>query len=266
MSDSKPYAPPADFAARAHIKSMDEYRALYERSQKDPESFWAELASKELTWYRPFSKVLEWDAPNAKWFDGGTLNACYNCVDRHLNTPRKNKPALIWEGEPGDQRIITYDELHTLVCRFASVLTHLGYKRADRAVIYMPMIPELPVAMLACARLGITHSVVFGGFSAEALKTRILDLNAQLVITADGGWRRGKEVRLKDAVDDALVDCPEVSKVIVYKRTGSDVKMQEPRDIWWHAHEALESDVKQVETHGHAAAAQDLPSEHPLFV
>ena len=214
MSDTKTYGPSADFAARAHIKSIQEYRDLYERAKRDPERFWAELAATELTWFQPFSKALEWNPPVARWFAGGKINACYNCVDRHLRTARRTKPALIWESEPGEQRIITYEELHRLVSRFATVLKRLGYKTDDRAIIYMPMIPELAIAMLACARLGIVHSVVFAGFSSEALKARIQDLNAGLVITADGGWRRGKEVRLKPAVDEALEDCPSVHNVM----------------------------------------------------
>jgi acetyl-CoA synthetase len=167
---------------------------------------------------------FEWNPPFAKWFVDGKINASYNCLDRHLET-RGNKPAIIWEGEPGDQRTLTYAELHRLVVRFASVLKSRGSSAGDRAIIYMPMVPELPVAMLACARLGITHSVVFGGFSAEALKARIQDLGATLVITADGGWRRGKEVRLKPAVDEALAECPSVRDVIVYQRTGSGITM-----------------------------------------
>jgi len=263
MSDSKTYPPHADFTSRAQVKSLAAYRELYEAARRDPEKFWGDLASKELTWFRPFSKTLEWNPPFAKWFLGGGINACYNCVDRHLATPRKTKPALIWEGEPGDQRIITYEELHRLVSRFASVLVGLGYQTGDRAVIYMPMIPELPVAMLACARLGIVHSVVFGGFSAEALKARMQDLNASLVITADGGWRRGKEVRLKDAVDEALEECPNVRSVIVYKRTGSDLAMKEGRDLWWHEEdERLAAESPLAGT----CEARDLDSEHPLYV
>ncbi|MGA8029488.1 MAG: acetate--CoA ligase [Bryobacteraceae bacterium] len=266
MSDSKTYPPGEDFIARAQVKGMDSYRELYDSAQRDPETFWAGLALKELTWFRPFSQTLEWRTPFAKWFTGGKINACYNCVDRHLTTARKSKPALIWEGEPGDQRIITYEELHRLVCRFAAVLRRLKYKTGDRAVIYMPMIPELPVAMLACARIGITHSVVFGGFSAEALKSRIQDLGADLVITANGGWRRGKEIRLKDAIDEALVECPNVRKVVVYKRTPGIVSMTKPRDAWW---DELHKELSDNPYEGQAAdssPAQELDSEHPLYV
>src|SRR5579875_1377337 len=265
MSDSKTYAPGAEFVSRAHVRGMGGYRELYDRARRDPELFWRELANKELSWFRPFSKTLEWDPPFAKWFTGGKINACYNCVDRHLAT-RGTKPALIWEGEPGDQRIITYQELHHLVSRFATVLKRLGYKTGDRAIIYMPMIPELPIAMLACARLGITHSVVFGGFSAEALKARIQDLNAWVVITADGGWRRGKEVRLKQAVDEAVAECPDVRNVIVYRRTGSPIPMKQGRDVWWHEQHEQLSDAPPLEHKAETCEAKDLDSEHPLYV
>jgi acetyl-CoA synthetase len=266
MSDSKTYKPSEEFSTRAHVKSIEERTDLYERARANPEHFWAELAQRELSWFRPFAKTLEWEAPFAKWFVGGRINACYNCVDRHLNGPRRNKPALIWEGEPGDQRIITYLELHRLVSRFATVLKRLGYESGDRAIIYMPMVPELPIAMLACARLGITHSVVFGGFSSEALKARTQDLGATLVITADGGWRRGKEVRLKAAVDEALEECPDVRTVVVYRRTGSDVPMKAGRDVWWHEHDEQLSDAPPLEQQAEQCEAQDLDSEHPLFV
>lgn len=266
MSDLKTYAPSPEFAARAHVNSLDVYRDLYDRARSNPDQFWTELARNELTWFQPFGKALEWEPPFAKWFVGGRINACYNCVDRHLETPRRTKPALIWEGEPGDQRIITYEQLHRLVSRFATVIQKLGYVTGDRAVIYMPMVPELPIAMLACARLGITHSVVFGGFSSEALKARIQDLNASLVITADGGWRRGKQVALKAAVDEALEECPEVRSVIVYRRTGSAIPMKVARDLWWHELDAQLSDTPASEHGAGHCAAQDVDSEHPLFV
>lgn len=256
----KTYPPSPAFAAHANVKSLQSYRELYDEAARNPEQFWSELARTELSWFQPFSKGLEWNPPAAKWFSGGTLNACYNCVDRHLENGRRNKPALIWEGEPGDARVITYEELHRLVNRFANVIKALGYKPGDRAIIYMPMVPELPVALLACARLGVIHSVVFGGFSAEALKTRIEDLGATLVITADGGWRRGKEVRLKDAVDEALKECPNVRHSIVYRRTGSQVQMQSGRDLWWH-----EQDAK-LGKEGDYCEPEKVDSEHPLFV
>ncbi len=266
MSDSKTHSPSSDFVSRARIQGMAAYRDLYDQARTDPGGFWTEAANSELTWFHPFSKTLEWDPPFAKWFVGGRINACYNCVDRHLNTSRRTKPALIWEGEPGDQRTITYTELHRLVSRFATVLNRLGYETGDRAVIYMPMLPELPIAMLACARLGITHSVVFAGFSAEALKARIQDLNASLVITADGGWRRGKEVRLKQAVDEALEDCPEVRNVIVYRRTRSPIEMKEGRDLWWDEQDELLSGTPPQDRQAESCPAQDVDSEHPLFV
>jgi acetyl-CoA synthetase len=257
MAPSPIYPPSSDFTRRAHVQGMEGYRALYEKAAADPEAFWSELAEKELAWFEKWTTPFESDYPFVKWFTGGKINACYNCVDRHLETHRRNKVAILWEGEPGDQRQISYQELHRLVCRFANVLKARGLKRGDRAIIYMGMVPELPVALLACARLGVIHSVVFGGFSAEALKTRILDLDAQLVITCDGAWRRGKEVRLKDAVDEAVAQCPCVRNVIVYQRTGGKIQMQDGRDHWWHT---LDEGVAET------CPAEPLDSEHPLYV
>jgi acetyl-CoA synthetase len=257
MAQPNVYPPSPEFVQRARVRGMDAYRELYRNAMEKPETFWAELAEQELFWFQKWSHVFEWHPPLVKWFAGGKTNIAYNCIDRHLTTHRKNKIALLWEGEPGDQRLISYQELHRLVCRFANVLKARGLKTGDRAIIYMGMIPELPVAMLACARLGIIHSVVFGGFSAEALKTRIQDLEAQIVIAADGAWRRGKEVRLKDAVDEALYECPSVRDVIVLKRTGGAVQMKAGRDHWWH-----ELDEGASEH----CPAEPLDSEHPLFV
>jgi acetyl-CoA synthetase len=251
------YPPPDDFVRKARVQGTDGYRALYDRAAADPEKFWAEFAEREIHWFEKWSKVLEWDAPFAKWFVGAKTNISYNCIDRHLNTPRKNKIAILWEGEPGDSRFISYQELHRLVVRFASVLKARGYRAGDRAILYMPMIPELPIAMLACTRLGITHSVVFGGFSAEALKARVQDLGAVLIITADGGFRRGREVKLKSAVDEAMPECPSVRDVIVYKRTGGETTMVAGRDHWWH-------DLDENATED--CPAVPLDSEHPLFV
>src|SRR5690349_15877528 len=203
QSSEKVYAPSDEFVRQANVSGIDSYRALWQRAADRPEEFWGELGATELAWFEKPSHVFEWNPPFAKWFPDGKLNLSYNCLDRHLTTARKNKVAILWEGEPGDQRMISYQELHRLVCRFGNVLKARGLKTGDRAIIYMGMVPELPVALLACARLGITHSVVFGGFSAEALKARIQDLSAAVVITADGAWRRGKEVRLKDAVDES---------------------------------------------------------------
>ena len=256
MSNSL-YPPPKEFVRKAHVQGMEGYRELYARAQQDPETFWGEIAEREIHWFEKWSRVLEWNPPFAKWFVGAKTNVSYNCLDRHLATHRKNKAAILWEGEPGDSRTITYQELHRLVVRFASLLKSRGYHTGDRAILYMPMVPELPIAMLACARLGIIHSVVFGGFSAEALKARIQDLGASLVITADGGFRRGKEVKLKPAVDEALTDCPSVREVVVYRRTGSETAMKEGRDHWWH-------DLD--ETAGEDCPAVPLDSEHPLYV
>jgi acetyl-CoA synthetase len=256
MSESPVFPPPPEFAAAARVSSLDAYRELYRQAKEEPERFWGDVARREVDWLEPWDHVFEWNPPFVKWFVGGKTNACHNCVDRHLPA-RGSKPALIFEGEPGDRRTLTYAELHAAVSRFASVLKGRGLKAGDRAVIYMPMIPEAVVAMLACARIGVTHSVVFGGFSAEALKARIQDLDAHAVLTADGGWRRGKEVRLKDAVDEALAGCPGVKDVIVARRTGSQVAMQPGRDHWWHELEAgADADCPAV----------PLDAEHPLFV
>ena len=257
MPEIAAYPPPPEFAAKAHVKSLEEYHALYNHARSNPAEFWGGLASAELTWFEKWTSVFEWQKPFVRWFSGGKMNVSYNCLDRHLTTHRKNKVAILFEGEPGDQRMITYQELHRLVCRFANVLKNRGLKTGDRAIVYMPMIPELPIALLACARLGVIHSVVFGGFSAEALKQRIQDLEAQVVITADGGFRRGKEVKLKAAVDEALAECPSVKDVIVYQRTGSTIDMQAGRDHWWHE---LDREVSEE------CPAEKLDAETPLFV
>ncbi len=257
MAKESVYPPSPAFVQRAHVKGMEGYRALYEKAAEKPEEFWGGLAEKELFWFEKWSHVFEWHPPFVKWFVGGKTNVSYNCLDRHLATSRKDKLAILWEGEPGEQRQISYQELHRLVCRFANVLKARGLKTGDRAIIYMGMVPELPVAMLACARVGVIHSVVFGGFSAEALKTRIQDLEAQIVITADGGWRRGKEVRLKDSVDEALAECPTVRDTIVLKRTGGSIQMKPGRDHWWHELDQAVADD---------CPAEQLDSEHPLYV
>ncbi len=252
------YHPPDEFIAQANVPRGEAHLDLLQRAEADPEGFWSELAESELHWFTKWDRVLDdSNPPFFKWFTGGTTNMSHNCLDRHCQTWRKNRAAIVWEGEPGDQRILTYQELLRLVQRFASTLKNQGFGAGDRAIIYMPMVPELPVAMLACARLGITHSVVFAGFSAEALKTRIRDLDATLVVTADGGWRRGKIVPLKEFVDEALDDCPAVRSVIVYQRTGSPVDMREGRDSWWHDLDADASDT---------CPAEELDSEHPLYV
>jgi acetyl-CoA synthetase len=256
LKEERTFPPPAGFSARARVGSWESFEALSARAEADPEGYWAEVA-KELHWFSPWHKTLDWQAPWAKWFVGGTTNLAYNCLDRHLGGARRNKAALIWEGEPGDRRTLTYQELHREVCRFANVLVRLGVKAGDRVMIYMPMIPEVAIAMLACARLGATHSVVFGGFSGEALRDRTNDAGAVCIVTADGGWRRGKVVPLKAAVDAVIAQTPTVKHVVVVKRTGDDVAWEPGRDHWWHELMAA-APAKNV------AAALD--AEHPLFI
>ncbi|MFZ9739761.1 MAG: acetate--CoA ligase [Prochlorotrichaceae cyanobacterium] len=236
LKEQRLFAPPPAFAKEARISSMDQYKALYDRAQADPQGFWADLAAQELHWFSKWDRVLDWDPPHAKWFVNGKINISYNCLDRHLNTWRKNKAALIWEGEPGDSCTLTYAQLHREVCQFANVLKQLGIKKGDVVGIYMPMIPEAAIAMLACARIGAPHSVVFGGFSAEALRDRLNDGNAKLVITADGGWRKDAIVPLKEQVDKALENnaSPSVENVLVVKRTQQKITMEPGRDHWWH--------------------------------
>jgi len=230
---------------------------MYAESVNTPEKFWGRQARELLAWRRPFTKVLQWKLPHAKWFGGGQLNVCENCLDRHLTTGRANKAALIFEGEPGDVRTLTYRQLHQEVCRMANALTGLGLKRGDRVAIYMPMVPEAAISMLACARLGVIHTVIFGGFSSEAIKDRVNDCQARVIITADGGWRRGKVVELKGNVDRALGGTPSVEKVVVLKRTGHEVTMTPGRDVWW-------NDLVVGMPATHKARAFD--SENPLYI
>jgi acetyl-CoA synthetase len=257
LKEKRLFKPSKDFQAKAHISSLAAYKKLYQQAKKNPEKFWADMAKKTLVWCTPWKKVLKWNPPFAQWFIGATTNVSVNCLDRHLLTWRRNKAAILWEGEPGDRRTLTYQELHSEVCRFANALKRLGLKKGDRVGIYMPMVPEAAVAMLACTRIGLTHSVVFGGFSAQALKDRMNDAQAKAVITADGGYRRGTTVPLKVNVDEALKDVPSVKSVVVYKRTTDAVTMTPGRDHWWHELMAKESDVCQPEA---------LDSEHPLFI
>jgi len=228
LLEKRRFKPPKKFAERANVRNA----AIHRKADRDHEKFWAGFA-KELSWFAPWKKVLDWKPPRAKWFVGGKLNASFNCLDRHLDGPRKNKAALIWEGEPGDQRTLTYRELHREVCRFANVLKKLGIRKGDRVTLYLPMIPELPVAMLACARIGAIHSVVFGGFSAESLRDRIKDQGAKLLVTSDGGWRRGNVVPLKKIADEALSDAPTIENVVVVKRAGNEIGWKQGRDSWW---------------------------------
>jgi acetyl-CoA synthetase len=256
LKESRTFKPPTEFTQQAHIKSVEDYERIYREAESDPEKFWGRIA-RELHWFRPWDKVLHWESPWARWFEGGQTNISFNCLDRHVATWRKNKAAIIWEGEPGETRTFTYQQLLAEVSKFANVLKSLGVKKGDRVAIYMGMTPELPIALLACARVGATHSVVFGGFSATALVDRINDAQASAVITQDGSYRRGSEVRLKPAVDEALTWCPSVNSVVVFKRTGSDVQMQEGRDHWWHELMANASDQ---------CDAEPLDAEHPLFI
>jgi acetyl-CoA synthetase len=257
LHEERVFPPPASFSEKAHIKSMAELDRLRAEASENPEAFWSRLAEQELHWFKKWDSVLKWDPPHAEWFGGGKLNISYNCLDRHLSTWRRNKAALIWEGEPGDTRTYTYQQLHTEVCKFANVLKHANIQRGDRVALYMPLIPELAIAMLACARIGATHSVVFGGFSSSALIDRINDASCKLVVTADGGWRRGSEVKLKTAVDEALKHTPSVHASIVVKRTDSPVNMQPGRDFWWH---------ELMETVDSKCAAEELDSEHPHYI
>jgi acetyl-CoA synthetase len=232
LTEVRKFEPPAEFSSKAWVKSLAEHQALCKRADDDPEGFWAECA-RNLDWFKPFDKVLEWKFPFAKWFVGGRLNASYNCLDRHLKGGRRNKAAIIWEGEPGDSRVLTYQMLADEVGRAANALRELGVQEGDRVAIYLPMVPEAAIAMLACARIGAVHSVVFGGFSAEALADRINDAEAKVCITADAGWRRGAHVELKNNVDEALKRCPTIHKVLVLKRVGNKVSMRSGRDVWW---------------------------------
>lgn len=256
MKEERLFPPSAEFAAKARISSMEQYQKMWDEASRDIEAFWNKFAS-ELHWFKPYEKVLEWNEPFAKWFVGGQTNVSYNCLDIHLGTPRANKAALIWEGEPGDVQVMTYQMLHREVCKFANVLKKMGIKKGDVVAIYMPMIPELVITMLACARIGAAHSVVFGGFAAEAIADRSNDAKAKLQVTADAGWRRGKQIPLKANVDAALAKVPTTEKCIVVKRTGCDVTMQPGRDYWWHELMAEADDD---------CPAEPLDSENVLFI
>ena len=256
LIESRVFKPSAEFSKRARIKSMAQYRAMYKESIEKPDKFWAREAG-ELLWRQKWTKVLDWKIPLAKWFVGGKLNVSENCLDRHLDGPRRNKAAIIWEGEPGEQRTLTFQQLHHEVCKFANVLKRNKVKKGDRVIIYMPLIPEAAVAMLACARIGAVHSVIFGGFSSESIKDRINDCGATAVITCDGGYRRGAIVPLKHQVDEALKETPAVKRVIVFRRANNDVHIEEGRDAWWH---------REMEYVDGNAPAVAVDSEHPLFI
>ncbi|MBD1823893.1 acetate--CoA ligase [Cyanobacteria bacterium FACHB-DQ100] len=259
LHEDRLFPPSAEFSQRARIKNLEEYQVLYDRAKADPLQFWSELAEQELHWFQKWDTVLDWsNPPFAKWFVNGKINLSYNCLDRHLETDRRNKPAIVWEGEPGDSKTLTYAELHQEVCKFANVLKSLGVKKGDGVGIYMPMIPEAAIAMLACARIGAPHSVVFGGFSAEALRDRLIDAEVKVVVTADGGWRKDAIVPLKPQVDKALAEgTTAVEKVVVVKRTGQDISMEGDRDLWWHD---LEKDASTD------CPAEPMDSEDMLFI
>ncbi len=254
LEEKRLFPPPKKLREKAHVKSD----SVYQKAQRNPEAFWEGFA-KELDWYKKWRKALDWNPPHAKWFVGGKLNVSYNCLDRHIKTHRKNKAAIIWEGEPGDSRVLTYWDLYREVNRFANVLKGLGVKKGDRVTIYLPMIPELPIAMLACARIGAPHSVVFGGFSAESLRDRINDAEAKVLITSDGGYRRGGIVPLKRNADEALRDTPTIEKVIVVKRVGdrAEIEMKGGRDLWWD--ELMESAPQHCEP-------ERMDSEDMLYI
>lgn len=256
LKETRLFRPPAEFAARAQIASLETYERLWQQGKDDPEGFWGELAGK-LHWDRKWDRVLVWNEPHAQWFAGGKLNVSANCLDRHLAGPRRNKAALIWEGEPGESRVLTYQMLHREVCKFANVLKSQGVRPGDRVTIYMPMVPEVVVAMLACARIGAPHSVVFGGFSADAVADRNNDAGAKLIITADGGWRRGKVVPLKANVDQALAKSPTVQKCVVLNRCNQQIDMKAGRDLWWH---------DLMATASADCPAEPFDSEQPLFI
>ena len=269
--ESRIFKPSAAFSKTAHISTEAAYQRLYRESIQSPDKFWGRMGKQELVWSKPFGKVLQWKEPLAKWFVGGKLNVSVNCLDRHLGTPTANKAALIWEGEPaadgkpGEERTLTYQQLHREVCRFANVLKRNGLKSGDRVILYLPMVPEAAIAMLACARIGAIHSVVFGGFSAQSVADRIQDCKARMVITSDGGYRRGSVVPLKKNVDDALAIkdssgaflARTIEKVLVHKRTGEDIAMHEGRDVWWH---------KELEQVSADCPAEKMDSEAPLFI
>ncbi|MFV0414932.1 MAG: acetate--CoA ligase [Chthoniobacterales bacterium] len=256
LHESRKFKPSREFSKNARIGSLAEYKRLYDESIKRPDRFWAREA-KELKWQKPWKKVLNWKPPFAEWFVGGKINAAENCLDRHLEGDRRNKAAIIWEGEPGDTRTLTYHQLHREVCRFANVLKRNKVKKGDRVLIYLPLTPEAAIAMLACARIGAVHSVVFGGFSSDSIKDRLEDSGAKIVITADGGYRRGQIVPLKENVDAAIKGNKKVQRVIVYRRTNQKVKFQKTRDVWW------DEELKHVDAN---CPAEALDSEHPLYI
>ncbi len=256
LQENRLFPPPEEFSAKAHIKSLDEYKRIYAEAAENPEAFWAKIA-EELHWFKPWTKVLEWNAPWAKWFVDAKCNISYNCLDRHVASSRRDKIAILWEGEPGDTRTLTYAELLAEVEHFASALKDLGVHKGDRVALYMGMVPELAIAMLACARIGAVHSVIFGGFSANAIVDRVNDQQSSVLVTQDASWRRGTQFPLKDTVDEALASCPTVKSVVVFQRTKAKVNMKEGRDHWWH---------DLVAKAAPNCPAEQLDSEDPLYI
>ena len=261
MTEGRTFPPSKEFSSKAHIKSIEEYEKIYKRSVEDMEGFWAEMAEQNLTWYKKWDKVLEYnfEKPEIKWFQGGKLNASYNCLDRHLTNATRNKAALIWEADSGMYRTYTYQQLYYEVNRFANVLKKHGVKKGDRVTIYLPMIPELAISMLACARIGAIHSIVFGGFSATALRDRIQDCKSSLIITADRSVRGGRFIPLKVNCDTALLECPTVEKVIVVKRTDQNIDLEPKRDVWWQE----EMNAPDIANY---CEPEQMDAEDPLFI
>ncbi|MCZ6569045.1 MAG: acetate--CoA ligase [Deltaproteobacteria bacterium] len=260
LREKRLFEPDPAFARRANVPGQAAYRRLRKEAETDYQRYWARLAKEHVDWFTPWKKVLDWKPPFAKWFVGAKTNISYNCLDRHLEGPnawRRNKAAIIWEGEPGDQRVLTFGDLHREVCKCANVLKGLGVKKGDRVAIYMPMVPELAIAMLACTRIGAVHSIIFGGFSADSIRDRVNDAKAKLVITADGGWRRGQIIPLKDTIDEALQRADSVKHVLVVQRTGQSILMKNGRDQWWH---------DQMKTASSDCPPAKLDAEHPLFI
>lgn len=257
LNENRVFPPSAEFSSKAIFGSKADYEAIYQRAAENTEAFWAEQAREHLHWFEPFHTTLEWNEPFAKWFVGGKTNVSYNCLDAHVNAGRGDRVAIYWEGEPGDTRVLTYKDLLSEVSKFANGLKSLGIEKGDRVSIYMPMVPELAIAMLACARIGAIHSVIFGGFSAEAIADRNNDAQAKLLITADGGWRRGKLLTLKQTADEALAKSPSVEKCVVLKRGDNNAPMTSGRDIWWH---------DLIANTSNDCPATQLDSEDSLFI
>ncbi|HQZ83566.1 MAG TPA: acetate--CoA ligase [Pyrinomonadaceae bacterium] len=255
LTEERVFPPPAEFSKNAYVQSFEEYERIYADAAADLPAFWAKQA-ESLDWFSPWETVLEWEPPHAKWFSGGEINASYNCLDRHLDA-NGDKTAIIWEGEPGEERRLTYRELHAEVSKFANVLKGLGVGKGDRVAVYMPLVPELAIAILACSRIGAPHTVIFGGFSADSIRDRVNDCGCKAIITADGGYRRGREIRLKPIVDEAIADCPTIESTVVFRRTGTEVSMKDGRDHWWGE---LMKDANED------CPPEHLDAEHPLYI